>query len=128
MKAPTLFGREPAVFVGIIQAAIVLLGNQLFGWTEDQVVAVSLVVVIVGDGYVAWVTRDTLLGVGVGFVKALVVAATSFGAVIPSDLAPQLIALTTAVAGFFQRTQTSPTYDPPKAVPGATPVSEVGTR
>lgn len=128
MKAPRIFGREPAVFVGIIQAAIVLLGNQLFGWTEDQVVAVSLVVVIVGDGFVAWVTHDTLLGVGIGLVKALVVAATSFGAVIPPDLAPQLIALTTALAGFFQHTQTFPTYDPPKAAPGATPVSEVGAR
>jgi len=123
-----IFGREPAVIVGVIQAAIVLLGNQLFDWNQDQILAVSAIVIVLGDGFVAWATHDTLLGVGVGLVKALAACAAVFGHTIPADVVPQIIAFVTAVAGLFQRTQTFPVADPPKALPGATPVSEVGTR
>lgn len=123
-----IFGREPAVIVGVLQAAIVLLGNQLFDWNQDQILAVSAIVVIVGDGFVAWATHDTLLGVGVGLIKALAACAVVFGHGVPPDLVPQLIALATAVAAVYQRTQTFPVADPPKALPGATAVSEVGTR
>jgi hypothetical protein len=128
MRAPSIFGREPAIIVAVIQAAIVLLGSQLFDWTEDQILAVSVIVVVLGDAFVAWVTHDTLLGVAVGLIKALAACAAVFGVHLPADLVPQLIALATTVIALFQRTQTFPVYAPPKAVVGSTPVSNVGTR
>lgn len=128
MKAPKLFGREPAVIVAVLQAAIVLLGDQLFKWSENEIIGVTAVVVVIGDGYIAWATHDTLLGVGVGAVKVLAACAGAFGAAIPPGLEPQLIVLVTTVAAFFQRTQTFPEADPPKPLAGATAVSEVGTR
>lgn len=123
-----IFGREPAVVVGVLQAAIVLLGNQLFDWNQDQILAVSAIVVVVGDGFVAWATKDTLLGVGIGGIKALAAAAAVFGHGVPADLVTQLIALTMTLPALYQRTQTFPIADPPKALPGSVSVSDVGTQ
>lgn len=121
-----IFGREPAAIVGALQAALVLAGL-LLGLSNEQVGALALVVVAIGDGYVAWVTHDTLLGVAIGLVKAVVASFAAFG----FDLDPQLVAaavgVVTALLGLFQRTQTFPEYDPPRALPGSVPTSNVGT-
>jgi hypothetical protein len=128
MKAPTIFGRDPAVWVGLIQAALTLAAALWLDWSNEQVGAVVLVVVLVGDGFVAWVTHDTMLGVVVGLVKALAGAALAFGYEVSAETLAAVVSFVTVGTSFFQRTQTFPSYDPPKAVPGATPVSEVGTR
>lgn len=122
-----IFGREPAVIVGLIQAATAVLGRLFFDWDFDTVAVVVAVEIAVLDTYVAWATKDTLLGVAIGLLKALAVAGAAFGHSISADTLAQLIALLTAGLAFFQRTQTFPLGAPPVALPGATAVSNIGS-
>lgn len=108
-----IFGREPAVIAGLLQAATAVLALYLFHWDVATVVAVVAVEIAVLDSYVAWATKDTLLGVAIGLVKAVAVASAVFGHNISDDAVVQIIALVTAALAFFQRTQTSPTGSPP---------------
>lgn len=107
-----IFGREPAAWVTLIEATLMVVGVQFFDWSVEQVA----VVVVVANGvlavYVAYVTRDTMLAVIVGLGKALITAAIAFGVNVPDDRAATYIALLTAAAGLYNRAQTAPLLKP----------------
>src|SRR4051812_5974142 len=103
MKAPTIFGRDPAVWVGLIQAAITLAAALWLDWSNEQVGAVVLVVVLLGDSFVAWVTHDTMLGIVVGLVKALAGAALAFGYEVSAETLAAVVSFVTVGTSFFQR-------------------------
>ena len=107
-RAQTIFGREPAAFVGLIEAVLtVLLAFQL-GISQASFGPWVAVVTALGGVYTAWATRDTLLGVIVGLVKSTLVLAAVYGLTLSDAQTGALVALTTVVVSFFQRTQTSP--------------------
>lgn len=117
MSTPKIFGREPAAIVGLIEAVLTsLLAFGLLGWaglnTAEAVGTVMALVSALLGGYVAYVTKDAILG----YVLATVKAGISLGAVYGLDLSLEqsaaVIALTSVVVGFFQRTQTSPSAVP----------------
>lgn len=112
MSGVKLFGREPAVWVAFLEALVMLAGVQLFDWSQEKVAAVVLVLNCLAGVYTAYVTRDTMLGVLTGLVKAAITCSITFGLDISDDLSAQLIALLTVSVGLFQRTQTSPLADP----------------
>jgi hypothetical protein len=104
-----LLGREPAVIVGVIEAAImVAVAVGILKWNTDQIGAIMAVVVIVLGLITAFLTHDTLLGLLVGLVKAGGVLLAAFGLNLSPDVTATLIALIVALAALFQRTQTSP--------------------
>ncbi len=67
-----IFGREPAFYVGLVEAALVfLLGWNILPFSQEQIGVIVALVAAAFGVYTAYVTRDTLLGVGIGFTKAL---------------------------------------------------------
>jgi hypothetical protein len=121
-----IFGREPAAWVGLIEAFLFLLTASVLDWSQEQVALVMAVVLAVSGAYTAWVTKDTMLGVVVGLAKAVLTLLIGFGINIAPELMAAILGFTTVAVGFFQRTQTFPVYDPPRPLPGATAVSDVG--
>lgn len=109
-----VFGREPAAWIGLIEATIamiVVLG--WVTWTNEQVGLIMAVVVTAFGILTAYLTHDTMLGFIVGFVKALFALGVGFGFHLSPELTAASIGFVTVLVGFFQRTQTSPA-----AVPG----------
>jgi hypothetical protein len=104
-----IFGREPAVWVGFIEAAIALA--MAAGWidiTADQTAQIMAVVVAVFGVLTAYLTHDTMLGVLVGLTKATLALIVGFGFTLSPELTASIIAFVVVVVGLFQRTQTTP--------------------
>lgn len=108
-----LFGREPAAWIGLIEASfamIVVLG--WVHWSNEQV-GLVMAVVVTGFGVLtAYLTQDTMLGFIVGFVKAVFALGVGFGFHLSPELTAASIGFVTVLVGFFQRTQTSPAVSP----------------
>lgn len=114
---PKIFGREPAVIVGLIEAFLALLIS--FGWLsviglrgQEELAIVMAVVSAAAGLYVAYVTKATLLGVAVGFIKALAALAAVYGLQISVEQTGALIAFVTVLLSMYQRTQTEPIASP----------------
>lgn len=104
-----IFGREPAVYVGLIEGILaMLLSLNQFDLTHENIALIMAVVVALFGIYTAYVTRDTMLGVGVGLAKAVLALAIGYGWEPGPDVTAAAVALVALVIGFFQRTQTSP--------------------
>lgn len=103
-----IFGREPAVWAALIQAALALLGQQVFGWDAGQTALAYGVSVAALDTYVAYATHATMLGVVVGLFKAGIACYVGFGGDFSPEASGQLLALVTAAVGAFHRTQVTP--------------------
>lgn len=117
MATPKIFGREPAAVAGLVEAGLtVLLAFGLLRFAGvDTAEELGLVMAVVTSGigvYVAYVTRDTLLGYVLTAFKASVALAATYGFDLSLEQSAAVIALITAGLGFFQRTQTSPSPDP----------------
>lgn len=122
-KAQTIFGREPAVWVGLIEAALAFLSSVVLHLSQGQVGAVMAVVVALFGVYTAWATKDTLLGYLVGLIKAVLALFLGFGVhLLSPEQAASLIGLVTVALAFYQRTQTSPVGVPLPVNPTVQPV------
>lgn len=113
MTSPTIFGREPAVYVALIQGALAMALS--FSWltfvginNQAELGILMGVVIATGDLYVAYVTRRTLLAVAVGLVKALIAFGAIYNLTLTTDQTATLIAFLTVALGFFHQSQTEP--------------------
>lgn len=108
-----IFGREPAMVVGLIESALVLLltaGLLKFvgiNTQEDVGVLMAVVSAVLGV-YVAYATSETLLAAVIGLIKAAVALGAVYKLDMSADETAALIAFTTMAITFWQRTQTSP--------------------
>lgn len=108
-----LFGREPAAWVGLIEATLALaVAVGWLAWTREQTALVLAVVMAVFGVVTAYLTKDTMLGVLVGFSKAVIALAIGFGLTLSPELTAAIIGFVTIAVSFFQRTQTSPSPTP----------------
>lgn len=113
MSAVKVFGREPAFYVGLVEAVLaLLLSLNVLGLTTETVGAIVAVVVTGLGFYTAYVTKDTLLGVGVGLTKAVAALGVAYGLNLSENTTVAVIAVVTVLLGSYQRTQTSPTRLP----------------
>ena len=112
MTAPKIFGREPAAWVGLIEAVLMTLLAFGIGVGQDTFGPIMGVVVAAFGVFTAWATRDTMLGVIVGLAKSVMVLAAVYGLTLSDEQTGALIAVVTMVTSFWQRTQTSPVSDP----------------
>lgn len=117
MGAKTIFGREPAAWVGLIEAGLALAVLTFLHITSDQTALVMAVVVSLFGIYTAWVTKDTMLGVVVGLAKAALALAIGFGFSLTPDVTAGLIAFVTVAMGLFNRQTTSPVVVVPEPSP-----------
>jgi hypothetical protein len=117
MSTPTIFGREPAAIVGFIEATLVSL--LAFGVLKplgiDSAEAIGTVMAVVSavlGVYVAYVTKDTLLGYVITAFKSGVALFAMYGYNLSVEQGAAVIAFVTVAFSFFQRTQTGPTAWP----------------
>ncbi len=109
MNKVSVFGREPAFYVGLVEAALVLLLSfNLFGLSQESAAAIVAVVTFGLGFYTAYVTRETLLGVGTGLAKSIVALFVAFGLDLSGNQTAAIIALAVFILGSFQRTQATP--------------------
>jgi hypothetical protein len=108
-----VFGREPAVYIAVIEAALALLVTfQLDGLSAEQSTNILAVSVAVGGVLTAWTTRDTLLGALSGLGRAGLVLGTSYGLNLSQEQVGLATVAISALAGVWLRTQTSPVETP----------------
>ena len=116
-----LLGQEPAFFVGVVEAILaVFLTFGVFNLTSETV-GVIVAAVATGLGLVAaYATKTTMYSALIGFAKAALVLAVTFGAPLSDAEIGSVIAVITVVAGAYLRAKTV-------AVAIETPVSVVAT-
>lgn len=111
-RAVTIFGREPAAWVGLIEAILAVLVAFALGISQETFGPILAVVSAAAGVYTAWATKDTMLGVIVGLAKAVIGLTAVCGLTLTDQQVAGVIALTAVTVGFFQRTQTSPVAAP----------------
>jgi CHASE2 domain-containing sensor protein len=108
-----IFGREPAFWVGVLEALIaVLVTFKIDGLSQEQAGFWIAVIVAVGGLLTAWATRDTALAALVAVVKALLVLGVAYGLHVTEEQIGLIAALVTTVGAGWLRTQTSPVSTP----------------
>lgn len=109
-----LFGREPAVTVGIVVALLIAL-LPVFNWNADVAATVAGAIAVLGGAVTAaMVSVDKLLPLLVGVGQAVVAVATAFSVNIPDNYITAGMAVLSVIAGLATRSQVSP-KDPPSA-------------
>lgn len=104
-----IFGREPAFYVGLVELVLaLLLSINGFGLNQEQVAAIMAVVTLGLGVYTAWATKETLLGVGVGLAKSIIILFAAFGLALDENTTVAIIGLVAFLLGAFNRTQAHP--------------------
>lgn len=113
MNAGTIFGRQPVVWVGLIQA--VLLSLVSFGWLDviglrgqEDVGLVAGVLFASGALYLAFVTSESWLAPAIEALKALFSLGAIYGLNVSTEQTGLLISLVTVVFAFIHQPKTSP--------------------
>ncbi len=112
--AVKIFGREPALWAGLANAVIYVLGALVFhlsARTESLLIAVTAAVLGV---IVAWQTRDGLSAAILGLAKALLALVLGFGLKVNPDQQAALLTLVAALVAMFVRTQATAPVPAPK--------------
>lgn len=108
----TIFGREPAVWVGLIESVLALLLTFQLGITDETLGIWMALFVALGGVVTAWSTKDTLLAALVAALKALLVLATTYWFTLTDQQTAGILAVAFVVGSTFLRTQTSPVARP----------------
>lgn len=111
--SPTVFGRDPVVVTGLIQAVLALVIS--FGWLafiglkgQAELGIVMGVVIAAMDLHVAYVTRRTLLAAAIGIFKAALSFVAIYGYELTVEQTGSAIAIITFGLALFHQSQTSP--------------------
>ena len=130
VRSRSIFGREPAQWVGLIQAVLAFLvmfpGATEWGFTQEWSILFLAFVGAVGGAYIAWATRDTGLGAVLALVKTGVPLAAYYGFSLTADQTGALLTAVPILVAFYQRTQTSPVDAPVDPSPQQVTQSPVG--
>lgn len=113
----TIFGRQPAFWLGVIQAvlAFVLTLHQVAAELHliDERVGAIMAVLFAGLGvYEGWLVRDTMVAVLSGLAKAVIALLLAYRLEVSPDTAAAALGLVAILAGLFVRSQTSPLVTP----------------
>lgn len=103
-----IFGREPAAYVGVIEAALALAVAFWAPITQHQVGLIMACVTAAFGLYTAIATHDSFLAVAVGLAKALIALGIGFGLNLTDVQSGAMIAFVTIALGFFNRQTTTP--------------------
>ena len=108
-----IFGREPALWMGIIQGVIALLiASDVVDWTQEQTTWLLAAIAAGFAVLTAWMTGETWMSLLVGFAGAVVACVLGFGVEMSPDLQASIVGLVAVFAAFYTRTQTSPADTP----------------
>lgn len=113
----TIFGKQPAFWLGVLQAAFVFLLtiNQVateLHLTDERVGAIMAVLYGALAVYEAWAVRDTMLAVLTGLAKAVIALLATYRLELDPQTVAALLGLVSILAGVFVRDRTSPLSNP----------------
>jgi len=102
-----ILGQEPAFFVGLVESLLaIFLTFGVFQLDSDTVGVIVAAVAATLGLVTAYATRTTLYSALIGFAKAALVLAVTFGAPLSDAEIGSLIAAITLVAGAYLREKT----------------------
>jgi hypothetical protein len=106
MSKPVLvFGREPALWAGLLNTVIYLLGAYVFHLSSKSEALLVAVAAAVLGLVVAVSTHDGVSAAILGLVKAAFAVSLGFGAHLSAATEAQLLAIAATVVALFVRTQ-----------------------
>lgn len=111
-RAQTIFGREPAAWVGLIEGIVALLTVFALGVTSTSGALIIALAAAAAGAYTAWATRDTMLAAVLAVVKALLALVVYYGLELTLEQQAAVLGFVPIALGLWQRTQTSPVADP----------------
>lgn len=101
-----IFGREPAMILGLVAAAIQLLSATILPLSvEQQGVLNAVAVAVMGLVTAVAVSSDKAAPAVLGLVQAVLACALAFGLVLSPETQGAIMAFTSAVVAMFVRTQ-----------------------
>jgi hypothetical protein len=108
----TIFGREPSVWVGLIEsglAALTAFGiGQWAGLTQETYGTWVVLIAALSGFLTAFLTKDTMLGVTLGLAKAVIAFIAIYGLSLTDQQTGAVIAFLPLLVSLYQRTQTAP--------------------
>ncbi|MGH3584710.1 MAG: hypothetical protein ACRDQ0_00140 [Pseudonocardia sp.] len=106
-----IFGREPALIIATVSAALSLLVSFGFGLSAEQAGAIVAVISAVFAAATAVLTRPIAPSAFTGLVAAAVALLAAYGLNVSAETVGALNAVVLAVLGLLTRGQVSPTKD-----------------
>lgn len=103
-----ILGREPAAWVGVIEAVLALAAAFALGVTGESLALIMAVVSTAAGVYTAVATDRPALGAITGLAKAVVALVGYYGLQLDEGQQVAVLALVPIVVGFWQRGQVSP--------------------
>ncbi|MBB0231798.1 hypothetical protein FOE67_20440 [Streptomyces calidiresistens] len=103
-----VFGREPALWLGVLSAGLSVAVTLGVGLTTVQAGAIVAAVSAVGGAVTAAVTRPVAPAAFTGAIGALVALVAAFGLEVSPELVAAMSGMTVAVLALLTRGQVSP--------------------
>jgi hypothetical protein len=101
-----IFGREPALILGLLAAAVQLFSATVLPLTVDQQGVLNAVAVaVLGFATAAAVSAEKAAPAVLGVVQAVLACALAFGLALDPAVQGAVMAFTTALVSAFVRTQ-----------------------
>lgn len=106
-------GGEPVTLTTALQALLAaLVAWNTFDLSQEQAGLIMAVAAAVIAVYRAWVTRDTILSVGLGAVSAIIALAAGYGYVLTDNQMAAVTGLAAVIIGLVQQHRTEPLASP----------------
>lgn len=112
-----LFGRQPAFWLGVLQAILAFVltirsvASELH-LTDERVGAIMAVLFALLGVYEAWTVRDTMLAALTAAAKALIALFAAYRLELTPDQVAALLGVVALLGGAFVRDRTSPLVVP----------------
>lgn len=104
-----LFGREPALWLSLISSTIMFTSAFLLPLSVDQQGVLNAASVATFGLITAWfATKDGMSAAIMGFIKAVLAVAISFGINLAPDKQSVIMVLASGIVAMFIRTQMTP--------------------
>jgi hypothetical protein len=107
-----IFGREPAQWVGVISAGLMVLTGTVLPLSNGQIDAVHMLLGAVAAALTAAAVRPLAVSVFQQVVKALFVVFVVFGIDVSVELQTAMLFFTEAIFNFALRPSVTPVADP----------------
>lgn len=113
----TIFGKQPAFWLGVLQAALafVLTLHQLrdeLHLTDERVGTIMAVLFALLGIYESWTVRDTMLAALTAAAKAVIALLIAYRLEVSPDTAAAVLGFVAILGGVFVRDRTSPLVVP----------------
>lgn len=99
------FGREPALWLGLVAALVYTFDAFVFDLTDGQAALINAGAAALVGVITALVTRDGVSAAALGFIKAALSLALGFGLKLSPDQQVAIMTLATGAVAMFVRTQ-----------------------